>query len=123
MSKEALESVYHSANSLDPSYDGIECNDIHKILITLAAWNVQGRPIGVSNDDRVRSMIDSAFNDTFTHIDTTRNDIEVQRLELLAERQLIEAQNSELQFEKEQHESEKKDFEANGARLVAATAG
>ena len=40
MSKEALESVYHSANSLDPSYDGIECNDIHKILITLAAWNV-----------------------------------------------------------------------------------
>ena len=41
-------------------------------------------------------MIDSAFNETFTHIDTTRNDIEVQRLELLAERQLIEAQNSEL---------------------------
>ena len=41
----------------------------------------------------------------------------------MAERQLLEAQKSELEFEKTHHESEKKDFESNGAKLVAATSG
>ena len=51
------------------------------------------------------------------------NDIEVQRLELVAERQLIDVQRTELEFEKEHHENEKKEFDTNGAKLVAATNG
>lgn len=42
---------------------------------------------------------------------------------MVAERQLIDVQRSELEFEKEHHGNEKKEFEANGAKLVAATNG
>lgn len=56
-------------------------------------------------------------------MDQIRNEVEVKRLELLQERELIEAQKSELEYEKHNLNQEKQQFEANGAKLVAATAG
>ena len=52
-------------------------DDFMRTVATMAAWNAQSRLIGLSNDDRVRDMIDSGYSGTRTHIDTIRNDIEV----------------------------------------------
>lgn len=100
---------------------------------TLAAWNAQGRkrPDGDDaaldevqrNDKRVTKMIVHGYADTQAHISQIRNEIEVQRLELLAERQYLETQRAEMDYEKNNLDREKKEFEEKGAKLVAATAG
>ena len=54
----------------------------------LAAWHVQGRASddipggakGISDDEKVKAMIDSGYSGTRAHIDRIRNEIEVQRL-------------------------------------------
>ena len=68
-------------------------------------------------------MIDSGFSSAKAHLDKIRNEVEVQRLELLAEKQLIEAQKSELHYDREHLEEEKREHSANGGKIVAATAG
>ena len=40
--------------------------------------------------ERVRVMIESGYQDTRAHIDKIRNEIEVTRLELLTERNLLD---------------------------------
>ena len=68
-------------------------------------------------------MINRGFNSTKDSIDVIRNEVEVERLELLTQSQLIEQQKSELAFEQTKLATEKSEFEKNGARTVAATAG
>lgn len=44
-------------------------------------------------------MIQQGFKHAKDHIDQIRNDIEVQRLQLLQERELLDAKKSEMDFE------------------------
>ena len=47
----------------------------------------------------------------------------MQRLQLLADRQLLETQKAELAYDREQLEHDKKEHAKSGGKMVAATAG
>jgi len=55
----------------------------------------------MSHEERVRVMINSGFQTAKAQLDEIRNEVELHRLELLAERQAIDAQKSELHFDRE----------------------
>lgn len=77
----------------------------------------------MSSEERVRVMVDTSFQSQKAQMDKIRNEVEIQRLELLAERQAIDAAKSELHFDREHLEEDKRDHNKNGGKLVAATAG
>lgn len=77
----------------------------------------------MSNEERVRVMIDTGFSSAKAHLDKIRNEVEIARLEIMAERQAIDAQKSELHYDREQLEEEKREHDKSGAKVVAATAG
>ena len=58
-----------------------------------------GGPAGENQGEVVQGMINRGFNSTKDSIDVIRNEVEVERLELLTQSQLIEQQKSELAFE------------------------
>ena len=78
--------MFRATQSLDSRYEGFTFDDFIRMVKTLSAWNVQGRADTISNDDRVRNMIDGGYKSTKTHIDQIRNEIEVHRLELMSQR-------------------------------------
>ena len=97
---------------------------------TLAVWNIQGRTDNdlpghrpITDTERIRVMVDNGYNSSRAQLDSIRNEVEVQRLQILAERQLVEQKQAELEYEKQQLETEKQEFEEKGARAVAGTAG
>jgi len=47
-------------------------------------------------------MIQEGFKNCKDHIDKIRNEIEVQRLQLLQEKELLDAKRSEMEFERKQ---------------------
>ena len=68
-------------------------------ISVIAVWNAKGRNERyITVQDRINAMIESSFNTSKAHIDQIRNEIEVQRLELLTERQNIEVEKAELSF-------------------------
>ena len=101
--------IFNAAQSLDSTYQGFNLDDFMQTVQTLAAWNTQGRtdndlPGGgrpITDADRVRVMIDSGFNSSRAQMDKIRNEVEVQRLEILAERQLVEQKQADLEYEKQ----------------------
>ena len=59
---------------------------------------MQGRPVQAGQapqprgpNEQISGMINSTFHETKAHLDQIRNEVEVQRLELLQERELIHA--------------------------------
>ena len=69
-----------------------------RAITSLSAWHKEGRPAapdplieGHSHDkERVRVMVDSGFGQAKANQDKIRNEVEVQRLQLLADRQLLD---------------------------------
>ena len=131
LGEEQTHNLFNAVQSVDPSYNGFNLDEFMQGVSVLAAWNVKGRSehdssrgaSSITPQDRVNAMVDTSFNTTKVHLDELRNEVEVARLQVLAEKQLIEAQQSELAFEQEQLAQEKKEFEVSGAKHVAATAG
>lgn len=82
----------------------------------ICAWHAEERDAqtgpagGQSQADRIRVLIESGFSATMANIDQIRNEVEVQRLQFLAERQFLEQKQAELEFERSQIEAEKQDI-------------
>ena len=84
---------------MDQTYDGFNLDDFMQAISVIAVWNAKGRnERHITVQDRINAMIESSFNTSKAHIDQIRNEIEVQRLELLTERQNIEVEKAELAF-------------------------
>lgn len=96
---QARKDLYNAMQSLDPDYEGFNLDDFMRTVSSLAAWHQGGRPASLSqseqqnmsNEERVRVMIDQGFSSTKAQLDKIRNEVEIARLEILAERQAIEA--------------------------------
>ena len=86
LSETAKMGVLAATQSFDATYEGFTFDDFMRTVSTLTAWNAQGRAGPQSDDNRVKGMIDEGYSATRSHIDQIRNEIEVHRLELLAER-------------------------------------
>lgn len=117
LSEQERQELYNAVQSLNPEYEGFNLDDFMRSIQTLAAFNAQGRSFddvfqgdlevqhnkGKGNDNRGRTvdqMIQEGFKHAKDHIDEIRNEIEVQRLELIQERDLMSAKRSEMDFEK-----------------------
>ena len=86
--------------SLNPEYEGYNLDDFMRTMTSLAAWHKIGRPVGApdaqeqehaQNKERVRVMIDTGFGTAKAHQDQVLNDVEMERLALLAEREQLAA--------------------------------
>jgi len=100
LSEDQKLNFFNAMQSLDPSYSGINLDDFITALSALAAWRIKGRteedvarPITLQ--ERVKVMIESSFNTTKASIDSIRNEIEVERLQLLSQRNEFEAEKAE----------------------------
>lgn len=116
MSEEQKLNLYNAVQSLDTSYNGMNLDDFMTAVSTMATWRVKGRTEEdvarpVTMQERIKVMIESSFSATKVSIDSVRNEIEVERLQLLAQKNEFEADKAEHSFQKLHFESEKKEFE------------
>lgn len=112
--------------SLDPEYEGFNLDDFMRAMGSLAAWHKDGRPAGsaaskswanMSNEERVRVMIDSGFSSAKANLDKLRNDVEQQRLELLTEREKLELRHSELDSKHSELDSKNSEVASKSSEL------
>ena len=86
--QQARRDLYNAMQSLDPEFEGFNLDDFMRSMTNLAAWHKDGRPAGapasnnksnwanLSNEERVRVMIDSGFSSARANLDKLRNDVE-----------------------------------------------
>ena len=72
--------MFNAIQSIDPDYEGFNLDDFMQAMTSLAAWHKEGRPADsnatMSNEERVRVMINSSFSAAKANLDRMRNDLE-----------------------------------------------
>lgn len=114
MDDQAKTNLYNAVQSLNPEQEGFNLEEFMRALSILETWNVHGKTVAtpgqevsaveagsdeirlLTNEDRVKLMIETGYAATKAHVDQIRNEVEAQRLELLTERERIEAAQAEL---------------------------
>ncbi len=90
------------------------------MVLAISAFNAAGRATNDTLENvgpkPIPKMIDHAYIETKRSIEVLRNEIEVNRLEILQERELIEQKKAEIEYERTHLDKEKAEFEKNGAK-------
>ena len=114
MDDQAKTNLYAAVQSLNPDQEGFSLEEFMRAMSILETWNVHGKTVVtpgqevsniaagsdgnqlLTNEDRVKLMIETGYAATKAHVDQIRNEVEAQRMELITERERIEAAQAEL---------------------------